>query len=85
MLSQKRQKELTKASEEAKETVNFITTITGSGSLNIDWYIVLGYLSAENLVKHSKNLTRLTIVLAVFALGMIGLAIWQLLVLLAQG
>lgn len=41
----------------------------------------LTYLSSENLVKHSKHLTWLTIALLVAALGMIGLAIWQSVVL----
>jgi len=43
---------------------------------------LLTYLSTENLVKHSKHLTWLTIGLFLTALGMIGLAIAQLLVLM---
>ncbi len=44
--------------------------------------IVLGYKNTVNLVKHSNTLTWLTAALALTALGMIGLAIAQLVVLL---
>ena len=43
-----------------------------------NWAIFLSYVSSERLVKHSKRLTWLTIGLLLAALGMIGLAIAQL-------
>lgn len=46
-----------------------------------NWAIVLTYLSSKRLLKHSRCLTWLTIGLIVLGAGMIGLAIWQLLVL----
>lgn len=63
-----------------KEKLGFSTTDTTSPSAQ-EIISGLTYLSSENLVKHSKHLTWLTIALLVAALGMIGLAIWQSVVL----
>ena len=47
-----------------------------------NWCIVFGYKNTENLVKHSRTLTGLTMGLIVLGLGMISLAIVQLVLLL---
>ncbi len=77
-LSEKRKEELKKAATDAVDEVNFLNTIAGSRVMNTDWYIFLAYLSSENLVKHSKSLTRWTIVIAVTTLALIFSTIAQI-------
>ncbi len=64
--------------EEVNELVEYLDK--NVEELNTHWNTILLYLSSENLVKHSKTLTWLTVGLFATALGMIGLAIAQLVV-----
>ncbi len=82
-LSKKRERELKKAATAATDEINFLMHSKGAFMrFDTNWYSFLSYLSSENLVKHSKRLTRLTIGLIVIGAGMIGLAITQLVVFL---
>ena len=78
MPTEKEQTELTKEYEKAHDKVLYL--VEKHKGINEQFVAFLLYLSSENLVRHSKHLTWLTIVLTIFALGMIGLAIAQLVV-----
>ncbi len=84
MLSEKRKEELKNAVIEAKETEEYLIEqeqALARGSIDQSWHILLTYLSSENLVKHSKRLTWLTIWLAITASAMTGVALVQLMTL----
>jgi len=80
MVSKKREIELMAAAADAIEEIKFFRSIPEVRAMDTDWYIFLLYLSSQNLVKHSKTLTWLTGGLVITALGMIALAIAQLVV-----
>lgn len=77
-LSEKRKGKIKVKAEEVNELVEYLAK--NVEELNTHWNTILLYLSSENLVKHSKTLTWLTVGLFATALGMIGLAIAQLVV-----
>lgn len=77
-LSEKRKGEIKVEAGEVNELVEYLDK--NVEELNTHWNTILLYLSSENLVKHSKTLTRLTVGLFATALGMIGLAIAQLVI-----
>ncbi len=77
-LSEKRKGKIKVKAEEANELVEYLEI--NVEERNTHWNTFLLYLSSENLVKHSKALTWLTLGLFATALGMIGLAIAQLVV-----
>ena len=77
-LSEKQKEALKKAATDALEEIEFLEKVGGTRVLNTDWYIFLAYLSSENLVKHSKSLTRWTIVIAVTTLALIFSTIAQI-------
>lgn len=77
-LSEKRKGKIKVKAEEVNELVEYLDK--NVEELNTHWNTILLYLSSENLVKHSKTLTWLTVGLFATALGMIGLAIAQLVV-----
>ena len=77
-LSEKRKGKIQVKAEEVNELVEYLDK--NVEELNTHWNTILLYLSSENLVKHSKTLTWLTVGLFATALGMIGLAIAQLVV-----
>ncbi len=74
-LNEKRKKELKVKAEEVNEIVAYLDQ--NVEELNTHWNTILLYLSSENLVKHSKDLTKLTIALFFTSLGMIALALNQ--------
>ncbi|MFC2022172.1 hypothetical protein ACFLTR_03060 [Chloroflexota bacterium] len=81
MLSEKRKEELRNAVIEAKDTEEYLIKqeqALGRGSIDQSWHILLTYLSTEDLVKHSKSLTRWTRVIAIFTI-VLGLStIWAI-------
>ncbi len=77
-LSEKRKEELKKAATNALDEINFLDKEGGTRVVNTAWYIFLAYLSSENLVKHSKSLTRWTIVIAITTLALILFTITQI-------
>ncbi len=76
---ERRKKEIEEILDGGIEVKNMISDHELFKEMDVEFSLL--YISSENLVKHSKRLTWLTIGLFLTALGMIGLAIAQLLVL----
>ena len=72
----KKKRELAKEATEAKEVIDFVQGLPGVPDLDVEFLFLL-YRSSENLVKHSNDLTKLTIALFFISLGMIALALAQ--------
>jgi len=80
MLSSKRKLEIENDIGRAMDILNIINK-SGIKRPTIYGNTLLTYLSTTNLIKQSKRLTWLTIALIATSVGMIGLAITQLIVL----